>query len=737
MCAGSTVRVLATGLMLTVVLAQDPFWILPQISDYRTHPCKRDCLRSRPMICEYNFTIEHYQTLSRACYNCPNNISDCSRPHCVPADGFVRAIKVVNRMLPGPALHICQGDTVTVNVYNQLSDFEGTSIHWHGILQEGTPHMDGVAMVTQCPISAHSIFQYKFQAHNSGTHYWHAHAGMQRGDGIFGALVVRDTSYKSVMAHYDHDLPEHTVIVQDWLDQYSSSKFSLHHHSMRDNEPSSILINGRGTSYSHACEDAVDDGSHGGHDMSGMSDATGSMADHSGMSMTTEDMHAAHNMQTTTTNPNMGHDMSSPSSTADNLTTQSNVPHTVFRVTGGKGYRFRFISNGVLNCPLQVSIEQHRLIIIATDGNDIDPVIADSITIFAGERYDVVLKADQPVGNYWMYVRGLIDCQERNTSQTAIIRYDGAMKMQPKTSQIYPDGDSAVAHANPLTFTQNAITVANMTSPFPPDDIYTAHNVRKFYMRLGYNRVENYHFLDPEYYPLSVMYEGHTGDHMNHLFALQVNNITFKMPMSPVLSQFEDLSEEMFCNETSPPMRCESEFCECVHRIKVSVNDIVELVLISDGVHGPGNHPMHLHGHRFYVLGMDKLGASITRAEVEALDARGKLQRNLRNPIQKDTVLVPDGGYTIVRFRASNPGFWLFHCHVDFHFALGMSAVFQVGEVHEMTTTPTNFPRCGSWRFTQNSDEYSMCRKYLNSADQYIGSLLNILGLFICFKILS
>ena len=38
------------------------------------------------------------------------------------------------------------------------------------------------------------------------------------------------------------------------------------------------------------------------------------------------------------------------------------------------------------------------------------------------------------------------------------------------------------------------------------------------------------------------------------------------------------------------------------------------------------------------------------------LDAEGKLQRNLEQPIQKDTVMIPRRGYTIVRFKADNPG---------------------------------------------------------------------------------
>ena len=53
-------------------------------------------------------------------------------------------------MLPGPAIQVCKGDSILVTVENSLHTFEGTSIHWHGLKQKGTPQMDGVAMITQC-----------------------------------------------------------------------------------------------------------------------------------------------------------------------------------------------------------------------------------------------------------------------------------------------------------------------------------------------------------------------------------------------------------------------------------------------------------------------------------------------------------------------------------------------------------------------------------------------------------
>ena len=41
------------------------------------------------------------------------------------------------------------------------------------------------------------------------------------------------------------------------------------------------------------------------------------------------------------------------------------------------------------------------------------------------------------------------------------------------------------------------------------------------------------------------------------------------------------------------------------------------------------------------------------------MDRNNPLPRNLENPVKKDTVMVPDGGYTIIRFKADNPGSYI------------------------------------------------------------------------------
>lgn len=53
---------------------------------------------------------------------------------------------------------------------------------------------------------------------------------------------------------------------------------------------------------------------------------------------------------------------------------------TFLMILQGFRYRFRVISNGFLNCPIQLSIDNHTLLAIASDGGPIQPV--ECITYF-------------------------------------------------------------------------------------------------------------------------------------------------------------------------------------------------------------------------------------------------------------------------------------------------------------------------------------------------------------------
>ena len=76
-----------------------------------THPCDRVCKAGLPpMECHFTFNVELYSTLSRACYDCPRNRTDCNREDCISGDGFEKGLTVINRCLQQDFIHIILKD---------------------------------------------------------------------------------------------------------------------------------------------------------------------------------------------------------------------------------------------------------------------------------------------------------------------------------------------------------------------------------------------------------------------------------------------------------------------------------------------------------------------------------------------------------------------------------------------------------------------------------------------------
>ncbi|CAF3529242.1 unnamed protein product [Rotaria sp. Silwood2] len=101
------------------------------------------------------------------------------------------SIVLINNQIPGPLIEAELNDILIIHVTNYLPANERLSIHFHGMLVQQTPHMDGVSYITQMPIESQHSFTYVFRAYPSGTHFYHSHAGIQSVT-AFGALIVHD-----------------------------------------------------------------------------------------------------------------------------------------------------------------------------------------------------------------------------------------------------------------------------------------------------------------------------------------------------------------------------------------------------------------------------------------------------------------------------------------------------------------------------------------------------------------
>ncbi|KAK5016792.1 hypothetical protein LTR39_001895 [Cryomyces antarcticus] len=104
-------------------------------------------------------------------------------------DGVSRDVYLINGQQPGPQIEVDEGDDVEVFVKNELP--VKTTIHWHGLLQRGTPEMDGVPGVSHLPIAPGGNFTYKFSVDNEYGFYWyHSHFRAYYNDAVRGALMI-------------------------------------------------------------------------------------------------------------------------------------------------------------------------------------------------------------------------------------------------------------------------------------------------------------------------------------------------------------------------------------------------------------------------------------------------------------------------------------------------------------------------------------------------------------------
>ncbi|KAL4235327.1 hypothetical protein ACF0H5_006962 [Mactra antiquata] len=620
------------------------------------HHCRRDCNDRVPRLCEYHFTIENYFVLSRACYGCPFNYTDCFRPHCVSTNGLMRHILTVNRQMPGPSIEVCKGDTVRVMVENKMDEAASTAIHWHGLKQINSNPQDGVPRLTQCYIQPFETFKYEFTADNAGTHWWHSHTAVQFGDGLLGAFIVRESDqFEPSRNLYDVDEPDHVMIISDWADRPQMFRYmeEMQHRwvtpkmvkdvTQRSFVALIVLVNGRGRKY--LVEDPVGALGHG-------------------------------------------------------VGTTGYTPYEMFHVYEGMRYRFRVIA-AATRCYFRVMVDSHRLTVIASDGVPMTPTVVDYFMIHPGERYDFVLDASQKPDSYWIKVQAYGDCQSGGNDGNggAILHYHGyvhndnneplgdienyttdGILLNPETSQLEPNSINQISQGK-----------LRYDAPDGMDVDYTDEEVDvRYYISLRYQSNDNDFYSHPEYYPNHVRWG---------LLTPTINNITNFRPVLPLGTQW-DMAEKRFCNADTldTTTECHDNMCLCTHMLDIKLGQVVELFMAS---HAGDPHQMHLHGYTFRVVGEGYFSdvnnfETVSLETIKTLDEYGEYPRTLINPWVKDTVTVQSkGGYVIIRFKADNPGIWFFHCHNEGHLMQGMAMVMKVGEPEEFPEPPHYHQMCG------------------------------------------
>lgn len=137
------------------------------------------------------------------------------------APGFVNKVFAFNGQVPGPMIHVKQGDDVTVHVTNNTT--LPHTMHWHGVNQIGSWHNDGVPGVTQDAIQPGDTFTYKFTVDRPGSLWYHCHVNVWEHvatRGMWGPLVIDPKNPSDLEKKVTKDA---ILMMNTWESAYANS----------------------------------------------------------------------------------------------------------------------------------------------------------------------------------------------------------------------------------------------------------------------------------------------------------------------------------------------------------------------------------------------------------------------------------------------------------------------------------------------------------------------------------
>ncbi|KAJ9675328.1 hypothetical protein PVL29_024324 [Vitis rotundifolia] len=368
----------------------------------------------------------------------------------------------------------------------------------------------------------------------------------------------------------------------------------------------------------------------------------------------------------------------------------------------GKTYLLRIV-NAAQNQDFFFMIAEHNVTVVGGDASYFKPLATPYIMITPGQTMDVLVTADQPLGEYYIvatpYFDGGADDYDHSTA-TAIFEYRGNYTHPSTPSFPYhipAYNDTVVASL----FTSQ---IRSLASPEHPVDVPLDVTTR-MYLVVTMNLLPcpNDSCAGPDGYRIAAGLNNKTFENpgVDILRAYYWNMSGFYDPNFPdqPLHYFNFTSDDLLSNNVT--------ISDPGTRVKVlNYNDTVEIVFQGTNVmNSAENHPIHLHGYKFYVVGR---GQGIFNNETDPKNY------NLYDPPELNTIPIPKDGWATIRFKASNPGVWFMHCHFDRHMSWGMETAFIVksGGTPEtsMKGPPAYMPPCDLESFLGSKDSMLLKR---------------------------
>ncbi|XP_021732412.1 laccase-4-like [Chenopodium quinoa] len=345
-------------------------------------------------------------------------------------------------------------------------------------------------------------------------------------------------------------------------------------------------------------------------------------------------------------------------------------------VEHNKTYLLRII-NAAINDEVFFRIAGHKFTVVEVDASYTKPFTTDTIYIAPGQTTNALLKADQsPTGKYLIGMSSFMDAPVAvdNTTTYGLLRYKGGLANSRLVLTTMPPLNATQAQLN-FTHALRSLNSRDYPAKVPLDIDHSLF----FTMGVGVN-------------PCPTCLNGSK-------LVGSINNVTFVMPTISLLQahyyKIKGVFTDDFPGKPLTTFNYTTNFTGSLATVngtkvyRLPFNATVQVVLQDTSLIAPESHPLHLHGFNFFVVGMG-IGNYDDTKDPESF--------NLVDPVERNTIDVPTGGWTAIRFRADNPGVWFMHCHLEVHTSWGLKMAFLIengdGPNESIVPPPKDLPKC-------------------------------------------
>ncbi|HLO72731.1 MAG TPA: multicopper oxidase domain-containing protein [Flavobacterium sp.] len=507
-----------------------------------------------------------------------------------------RAI-AVNGQIPMPTLTFTEGDIAEIYVHNELK--ESTSLHWHGLFLPNKE--DGVPNLTQMPIKPGTIHKYTFPIIQNGTHWYHSHSGLQEQIGMYGMFIMNKKENDPTFRKGIDDLPTVPLILSEWTDLKPENI-----HRMLHNATDWFAIK-KGTTQSYA--EAIRQG----HFKTKIANEWKRMN-----AMDVSDVYY------------------------DKFLINGKNENQLSQFKGGDKVRLR-IANGGASSYFWLTYAGGKITVVASDGNDVEPVEVDRLLIAVSETYDVIVTIPADNTSY-----EFLATPEDRTKSTSLYIGNGIKQLiAPLPKLKYFEGMKMM---NGMMKMNGDLDDMGMSMSLNQMDM----NVVMYPEITGATNAKN-----KENESSMEMKNDHSNHNQNQYNANKLSSITtlnYAMLKAtdkttlPKDAPVKELRFELTGNMNRYVWSLDNKVVSETDKILIKKGENIRITLYNGSMM---RHPMHLHGHDFRIINGQGDYAPL---------------KNVMDLMPMET--------NVIEFNANVEGDWFFHCHILYHMMAGMGRIF-------------------------------------------------------------